>query len=164
MPDNAPRESHAQICGTCGKEIDILGCECVTEWQPTPPSVPTAEDRGMAETLVSGIKVSSMPLSAQIPDIAKLFAAHREAAHKAGLAEAAANFRSAINSLDWLTQRIEEGRGAWEFCLTEDGNVGLFLANEPSVRGRGDNALEAIEDAIYLEKLRATPAAPEKTR
>lgn len=106
----------------------------------TPPSVPTvtAEDRKAAEALVNGIKVSSMPLSSQIPDIAKMFAAHREAAHKAG-------------RLDGFTA------GWWAAMEKAVFIIENFGRNKPNL------LFSTRTDLVAALREAATPAAPEKT-
>lgn len=52
-------------------------------------------------------------------------------------------------ALAWLTLEMYEGRGAVTFCLTEDGDIGLFVGEIESdervtVMGGGNTAGEAL--------------------
>lgn len=55
--------------------------------------------------------------------------------------------------LDWLTDRVYEGRGAVTFSTTENGNIGLWIGvadddEATPALGYGDDAEEAIRDAM----------------
>ena len=49
--------------------------------------------------------------------------------------------------LQWLTEKVEEGKGAFVLSLTEDGDIGLFKDGVEENLGHGDTVLEAITDA-----------------
>lgn len=54
----------------------------------------------------------------------------------------------------WITDKVEEGRGAVVFSLEENaGYVGVFWAGEDErpALGIGENAIEAVLDAISKE-------------
>jgi hypothetical protein len=50
----------------------------------------------------------------------------------------------------WLTREVWRG---WvvKFSATTNGDVGVFVNDEPHARGSGDTATEAIEDAMQRE-------------
>lgn len=52
----------------------------------------------------------------------------------------------------WITDRVNDGRGPVQFCYTDNGSIGVFVdtgrgAEETSL-GVGDTALEAVQAAI----------------
>lgn len=49
--------------------------------------------------------------------------------------------------LQWLDDRVNEGRGAIEFGLTENGNIGVFRAGEKTVWESGLTVVEALANA-----------------
>ena len=66
---------------------------------------------------------------------------------------------------EWLTVRVEEGMGAIELGITENGDIGLWRNDSDMAWGTGDTVEEAIEDAMHRytngKAYGATPPAPE---
>lgn len=64
----------------------------------------------------------------------------------------------------WLERQVREGRGPFVFCLTEAGDVGLYLGDSERPLGVGDTPREAVEAAIrhgIMRQFKATAPAEE---
>ena len=53
-----------------------------------------------------------------------------------------------IRPIDAINGIVRAGKGGIEVSLTEAGDIGVFIAGEPSAIGNGDTAAEALADAI----------------
>lgn len=51
----------------------------------------------------------------------------------------------------WIAAQVQKQSGIVSFGVTEDGNVGVFFAEEPMSRGTGDSPEEAVDSAIRRE-------------
>lgn len=49
--------------------------------------------------------------------------------------------------LEWLDDRVNEGMGAIQLCLTENGNIGVFRAGEDKALESGLTVAEALANA-----------------
>lgn len=56
--------------------------------------------------------------------------------------------RTDTERLQWINDRVEEGRGAIEFGMTDGGHIGVWLNTYSVAIGTGDTASDAIDDAI----------------
>lgn len=52
----------------------------------------------------------------------------------------------------WIDEQVKLGRGNVEFCVTEEGRVGVFARGNPNCRGIGLTVGEAIDNAIQRDK------------
>lgn len=76
---------------------------------------------------------------------------YRPEDHIAVIDAALAAHEEGGGALDWLTDKIEEGKGALVFSMTEEGHIGLFVGDDGPCLGIGGSALEAVGDAASKE-------------
>lgn len=81
--------------------------------------------------------------------------------HLGWLASALPEMIAHRGRLAWIDAQVQQGRGDISFGITENGNVGVFIGNEPLSRGTGDTVEEAIDAATSSTAL--SPAKAQST-
>lgn len=72
-----------------------------------------------------------------------------------GLWKASVRRRSHMAGIiQWINEKVEEGRGMVQFGMTEEGDVGVWIRGEHDCVGRGASIEEAIEHAMRRERLK----------
>ena len=54
--------------------------------------------------------------------------------------------------IQWINEKVEEGRGVVAFGRTEEGDIGVWIRGEDACAGRGYSIEEAVEHAIRRER------------